>query len=685
MAAIAHKAVFQTAVQTESSSSFVTKLTLNSADVSANAKYLVLCYAQLGAASASMLAHARLLHGTTAFADSAVTMEPAGLATDTTPAMHSYGYMTVWDTSGGAESLHFQLAGDGTLSAFADSIVIFIMRIDADLIEGTDWVFNELTTDSNHNITFATKAEVAPVVTSGESWLVIASMSYFILNTTLNTEYRIFEDGGSDTAPGFSPAGDSVSEILSWLLSRVYTGLSTGVHTFSLQGRVDASPRSGLTTQHQGSRIFAMRLDAFQHAVSQWNSGDITVGTSEVTVATASVTPSTTADFLMLGYAAYDAEAGGAKMKLFVDESGGATTPEAADKQFVVGSYDATDENPATALAVPSLSSGGAKTFNLVAQSSAIDKVAKNRSLLLLSMELGAVSGSPPLFPAPIPLALTPVAPTITFGALTVSPAPVALPVAVVEPTVTKGPKTLSPAPIALALTPVLPTVTFGAKTVSPAPIPLAVVVVEPFVDAPTAPIILTPAPIALALTVVAPTVTFAALTLSPAPIALALTGVEPGLLREKTVSPAPIALALSVVEPSITLGALTLSPAPIALPLNVTVPGLLRGGVTTLLVGGLWRTDPAQDYPATATFELEVELSVSSVLDTASAALFNVTDALIVPGTSVGSSSTTKELRRSAAFTFPASGVVKEYRVLLFGTPGSARWHSAKMRIKSV
>ena len=98
-----------------------------------------------------------------------------------------------------------------------------------------------------------------------------------------------------------------------------------------------------------------MRLDAFQHAVSQWNSGDITVGTSEVTVATASVTPSTTADFLMLGYAAYDAEAGGAKMKLFVDESGGATTPEAADKQFVAGSYAATAKNPAPALAGPSL------------------------------------------------------------------------------------------------------------------------------------------------------------------------------------------------------------------------------------------------------------------------------------------------------------------------------------------
>ena len=685
MAAIAHKAVFQTDVQTEISATFATKLTLNSADVSANAKYLVLCYAQLGAASAGMLAHAQLLHGTTVFTDSAVTMEPAGVATDTTPAMHSYGYMTVWDTSGGAESLHFQLAGDGSLAAFADTIVIFIMRIDADLVEGTDWVFNELTTDSAHNTIFATKAEVAPVVTSGESWLVIANVSYFVLSTNMNTEYRIFEDGGSDTTPGFSQEGERFLEFLSWLLSRVYTGLSTGVHTFSLQGRVDGTSRSGLTTQHLGSRIFAMRLDAFQHAVSQWNSGNIAVGTSEVTVATASVTPTTTADFLMLGYATYDAGAAGAKMRLFVDESGGAPTPTGADKQFVVGSYDATDENPATALAVPSLSNGVAKTFKLVAQGSVTDRVAKHRSLLLLSMELASAGGSPPLFPAPIPLALTPVAPTITFGALTVSPAPVALSLAVVEPTITKGPKTLSPSPVALALTVVAPTITFGALTVSPAPIALPLTVVAPFVDAPSAPIILTPAPIALALTVVAPTVTFAALTLSPAPIALALTVVEPGLLLEKTVSPAPIALALSVVAPSITLGALTLSPSPIALPLNVTVPGLLRGGVTTLLVGDLWRTDPAQDYPATATYELEVELSVSSVQDTASAALFNVTDGIIVPGTSVGSSSTTKELKRSATFTFPASGAVKEYRVLLFGTVGSARWHSAKMRIKSV
>ena len=640
MAAIAHKAVFQTDVQTEISATFATKLTLNSADVSANAKYLVLVYAQLGAASANMQAGAQLLHGTTVFTDSAVAMEPAGLATDTTPAMHSYGYMTVWDTSGGAESLHFQLAGDGSLAAFADTIVIFIMRIDADLVEGTDWVFNELTTDSAHNTIFATKAEVAPVVTSGESWLVIANMSYFVLNTSVNTEYRIFEDGSSDTAPGFSQEGEFFTEILSWLLSRVYTGLSSGVHTFSLQGRVDGSSRVGLTTQHQGSRIFAMRLDAFQHAVSQWNSGNIAVGTSEVTVATASVTPSADGEFLLLGYAAYDGGATGAKMKLFVDESGGASTPEAADKQFVVGSYDATDENPATALAVPSLSNGVAKTFNLVAQSSVIDKVAKHRSLLLLSMELASAGGSPPLFPAPIPLTLTPVAPTITLGALTVSPAPVALSLAVVAPTVTLGTQTLSPAPIALALSVVEPTIALGARTVSPAPIPLAVVVVEPFVDAPTVPIILTPAPIKLALTVVAPAVTFAALTLSPSPIALDLI---------------------------------------------VTVPGLLRGGVTTLLVGGLWRTDPAQDYPATATYALEVELSVSSVLDTASAALFNVTDGIIVPGTSVGSSSTTKGLKRSAAFTFPASGTVKEYRVLLGGTAGSARWHSAKMRIKSV
>ncbi|MCH7546273.1 MAG: hypothetical protein IID30_07720, partial [Planctomycetes bacterium] len=99
---------------------------------------LVLCYAQVGSSSSSAQMRAQLVHGSTVFTDSLLFIEPAGTAAAATPAMHSYGYMTVWRNATGSEDLLFQIKSeDGVSLAFADSIVIIIIRLDADLVEDT--------------------------------------------------------------------------------------------------------------------------------------------------------------------------------------------------------------------------------------------------------------------------------------------------------------------------------------------------------------------------------------------------------------------------------------------------------------------------------------------------------------------------------------------------------------------
>ena len=215
MTAIGHKAVFQTTQTGTISTAFSTKLTLSSADVTADATYLVLCYAQVGNTSSSGQTKARLAHGAapTVFTGSGIELEPSSGAAGQ---FHSYGYMTVWTAPNPAVDIVFQLASNtGGSVAIADSMAILIMKLsdsNANMTEGVDWFFNENTTSTTHATFFQNFATVSPTISSSEKWLVIANMNYAVGSSETSAEYRINESQTPETVPFFVQEGESAGD-----------------------------------------------------------------------------------------------------------------------------------------------------------------------------------------------------------------------------------------------------------------------------------------------------------------------------------------------------------------------------------------------------------------------------------------------------------------------------------------
>ena len=686
MAAIAHAETIQTTGQTHTGdTNWTTKVTLSSASFVADKKYLLICTAQATGDSASQLYGFRLAHGAapTVFTGSTMIREPAVAS-----AAQSYGYMTVWDVPNPAVDVVFQLQTlNAAGKASADTIHIFAMRLDADLTENLDWVFGEDTTVATHTTAFQTFASIA--VTPGaadEDWLILAAPSYNVDNTFISAEYRI-NSATAGVGASFLEEGESTSEQLCQLLVTPYLSPTAAAHTFTIQGRDDARPR-GAQNQYVSSRIFALRLDAFADhgAVFTAASQLITVAFSTFTEMAGGgeldIDPGADTDVFLIGYAQADVGTQGPPVYLRIQQ-GGTTIPagsdSAANSRAVL--YDPTDESPMTVTALVNvLAADPQQDFDLDASITSViaARDIRDTAFAVFSMELSAAAGAQTLLPDPVAIPILVPAPTVSPGTLTLTPDPVAIPINVPVPTVTPGTLTLTPAAIAMPIAVPAPTVSRGTLTLTPDAIAIPILVPEPLVEAAGADRILTPDPIAIPIVVAAPTVTLAAISLAPDPVAIPILVPDVTVTRTLTLTPAAIAMPIVVSAPTVTKS-LTLSPDAIAMPIQVPAPTITAAGSAALLVGAIWRINTTE-YPSDATYQYEVALSVSSVTDTATALLFNVTDGVVVAGSSVSTSETTETLLRSGSFTL-ASGE-KDYRIELGGTVGSARWHSSKGRI---
>ena len=87
-------------------------------------------------------------------------------------------------------------------------------------------------------------------------------------------------------------------------------------------------------------------------------------------------------------------------------------------------------------------------------------------------------------------------------------------------------------------------------------------------------------------------------------------------------------------------------------------------------------------DYPSSATLQLEAVLKTSNASFASFARLFNITDGTQVAGSQIQSTSTTGERKRGSAITLVASD--KEYKIQRGGLPGATyRCHTARVVVQ--
>ena len=103
--------------------------------------YLLHVEAQVGGESASIMFGCRVVHGSTAFNTSEMLFEPPTAANGQ---FQQYSFFTVFTQPGTAEDIIFQYkTTDALLNVRASSIGIRFIRLDADLVSGTDYIYAE--------------------------------------------------------------------------------------------------------------------------------------------------------------------------------------------------------------------------------------------------------------------------------------------------------------------------------------------------------------------------------------------------------------------------------------------------------------------------------------------------------------------------------------------------------------
>lgn len=296
MAAIAHAAAEVTSPQTTTSAAYVDipSAAIASGNFTAGKKYLLLATAQVNNTTANTFNWIRAVHGSTAFAESEQNfVRDIGLD-------GLYGFMTVWTAvSGEGVKLQFK-ANAGTIAV--DQIALIAICLSDDVLENTDWFFNERTTDDALSTTFTDGASITftPAVAS-DDWLVISYAQIDPGDATNRMISRLERSGeASSTEPEAGHGVTSASAQSVFLLSRVFT-LGNASNTFKER----AATSSGTAHTRLHSAIFAINLAKFKEHAKAYTAGPTTLagGTNfGDQVQTVSITPSVQGDVLIGAY-----------------------------------------------------------------------------------------------------------------------------------------------------------------------------------------------------------------------------------------------------------------------------------------------------------------------------------------------------------------------------------------------
>lgn len=389
-----------------SSSTFTTQSTLSSASLSANATYLMYVVCQLTCTqnSAGTGVQYRIQDSGVTITHSEISMEVAFANV-----FQTYSFLHKLVTDGTPGDITFQSASiDNTATVEQDTLQVILIRLDDDLTENTDWLFNEDTTLTTHTTGFADFASIAipQDASAAKNWLVIGNVRTDVVNVGKNFESRINFDADTEVAPEYSMEGEHADDIYSKTLIRVFS-VASGVSTKTAKMQCRDDSAAGAENDHLRSAIFAINLtDVFDQHVSLWNEAETATTAGDGLfdeIDTLDFTPDTASqNWLVIGQTVFDQGALGAPAYLRMQQAG-TTVPLGRDvsNRFAINTRDATEELVGEYLAyLPSVAASLQDIDIDIADNGASTATGEDRAWAIFSLEL-----APPPSGISVPLA----------------------------------------------------------------------------------------------------------------------------------------------------------------------------------------------------------------------------------------------------------------------------------------
>ena len=397
MAAIAHAVATRTAQISKTgagSDAYSDVLSMPSTDFVAGKKYLLLLTGQMNGNSSAGQFCMQAAHGGAAFAGSEYVVEPAG---STSTMFMTYCWFTVW-TAVASEAVAIQYKNiDTARTIIADQCCIVAICLSDDLVENTDWFFNELTSPTTLSTTFQVGAtKTFTPANAGDRWLVMTTARLSGVSVVVNYESRMSRSGeASSLTPLCTGEGENAASLDRFLFThwRAFT-LGAASNTFREESRIDAA---GTTEARTYSAVFALNLAKFKDSASVYTEGGIDLSQASIfatNVQTLAFTPSQSGDCVALGSWDYFPQATGSttwgQARMQIDNVDALAT-ETADAYDREAAADAKDQLPVREMALTSLTAA-AHTIDVDGSTNlaAAGNSAINRSIVAFSMELFA-------------------------------------------------------------------------------------------------------------------------------------------------------------------------------------------------------------------------------------------------------------------------------------------------------
>jgi hypothetical protein len=339
-----------------------------STNMVANKTYLILVGGFIENDSASSQAEVRVGYGTTPtiFTDGTGSIDESILTTSKTP----FGFMFTHTQGGTAERYVVQVRNSSASQTTAGDAWIVAIRLTDELTENTDYYTNSVTADYTTTASYASQASVTFTPDGTDPWLILGHATRLspVTDGTSSVKLRINDSVANALVETTEDGGDIVNDIRPLVMAAVYVP-SNASHTVT----IDAAHTGTTAGTVFNSSIFALNLSKFSTVAYERTAGDVTPATdpSWTTVATVSPTPSTTGDWLVLGYltTAFVTVTSTRllKTRLQINPSGGglASDPAYGDDAPGMSNWDVNDLQPVLFFNKVSLTSGAARTINL--------------------------------------------------------------------------------------------------------------------------------------------------------------------------------------------------------------------------------------------------------------------------------------------------------------------------------
>jgi len=371
-----------------------TELTMDKADFTSDAKYLIIVKAMVSIDSLATNLGVRVAHGTTptVFDRSSQRME-SGLATTFYP----YFWFTVFDQPTTTEDIIIQMKTFGTgETVLLDQIEMLAINLDD--LDTDDWRFNQSTTSvENPDPTpeATNRAAITWTPASTENWMLLWGAEISVNRLDIQHNQGLWVD--TVQKQYMSAEGEDAAEV------RVYGGLvatqlDNTEHT--LEVRTGNESTGGSHDFHEGSAIFALRLPAFEDSeIFAYDDTEIDASQALTEVANIDITPTTTGSFVVIASAVWDTSSVTPQITTAQMTDAGTVFPTGDDTlASIIDPWEVEDEIVFTLMGIQTLQALASEDLDFDVRTPVAQTLARieDRSMVTFSLELAGGGGASP-------------------------------------------------------------------------------------------------------------------------------------------------------------------------------------------------------------------------------------------------------------------------------------------------